>query len=229
MDVYNENVDYKVGHILWVRSQGNAFKCSTWTAGNVNDYLLLLDEMYFGCHARIFTNETAKVLWDGDKKSQLKQIMAVVNDNPNNVKMTDDMWITIGFRHESVETDIHQYYKDTAKILKQISEWGCVDTLKAKWEFFRGKEHGFHPHIHMMVKLKSVMYLTTFREKILKIKKLNKYLDVTNKKFVNIAQCLHPEHDMYMAGDKVEEKLENVSLDIDFRHKHNIPEFFEKK
>lgn len=114
--------------------------------------------------------------------------------------------------------------EEETRLIEKLSNIKYLDDAEGIFEY-HGKDGQYHPHIHILAKLK-MMNKTNF------VKAFHNKLDLP-KNFIDIKYSTSPDlyktRTDYIHGIKREEKQELLDLDAEFRKKHSLINAFKLK
>lgn len=205
--------DYKSAHLAWINST------KSFTPKYASDYRS--DISYFEVMKQIYndsicTQEIAKSFFISDKIwfQQSFKVSKEIDKEIDKLEPTaNSMWfVTVGFNHATWSI------KDCDKFITKVLEMEWVISAKANFELHR--TNGLHPHCHFAIETKepkSKILDKLFRP--LYAKKV-----IFSKNFIDIKPMMEYHHN-YIRMLKVEEKMECVDKDREWRKKNNIPDY----
>lgn len=204
--------DYKSQHIQWAREHRHTFIPYGMADVAGDNYVQLLHTMYFTGTFEGFTQEVARMLFEGDVAHYTS-----VRSLPT-LKHNKKWFVTLGFIKDN-----HSYDK-MIKLIRHVfkQQWVCEGSAVLE---FHG-ESGYRPHAHLLIEvLPSVKHKADLKDrlkKILKSKTFQGLLDTEKDANIDM-KVAENRHDAYIKGYKTSDKQEYVDKDIAYRILHNIP------
>lgn len=206
-------MDYKTAHIQWLTNTKNFVPKYPADYSRGVSYLETMISLY--ADPRI-PQEMARAMFVSDKNHYnncYKVIKEVDKLVEKLVPTPNDSWfVTVGFNHDTWNI------KDCDKFIRNVLEMDWVIRGKANFELFRS--NGEHPHCHFVIETKEPK--SRILEKLFRPLYAKKV--VFSKNFIDVKPMMDYHH-KYIMLDKIEEKMECVKKDIDFRKKNNIPDY----
>lgn len=138
------------------------------------------------------------------------------------------MFITLNY---SNDLSLNQIMVETSRIINLP----IISPSKVTYCYERFTKEGEHTHVHMLVELNKTgtVAMSKFLDDVYKKKSLKSLLKVDykfswakdfNKRCQSRAVCL-----AYIMGNKIDEKMENVGKDLEFRQNNNLEPFYIKE
>lgn len=219
---YVDNADYKSLHLNWIRShQSFVPEISVWRPSNHAYFgnIVAPEVTYLEVMTDVYLDERYTQEW---AFYNLRRDMEHHRNNTNALeKIMIDLgksyektyFVTVGFNHQTFNPKTFIAYVETVKSF----DW--IKVFKAKFEIYR--ENGEHPHCHM--KIETALPKSKIIEKLHRAK-FGKTL-ILKKEFIDVKPfCAY--HEMYLEGNKKEEKMKYVELDKVYRASHGIADMY---
>lgn len=216
-------------YLLWIKQQRDNYANSTfgcdWNAGHtIADFVFGTEDVgYYEImeslvRDRNCTDRQVQIFWDRDRE-YLRTIQTMskghqIITHPNKYFLT----ITCDKSKATPEKLLKFLY-----FLRDKCKW--VKTMKAVIENHRHNGIILHTHIILEVD-ESIKYASTVKDKLYALKPCTELIAGSN--FIDYLYY-HERHDKYIIGDKQEDKLPLVELDVKWRIENNIPHLIEKK
>lgn len=207
--------DYKAAHLAWISEQTKrGFIPKEYGDWKYN--IPYLEMMRFTYSQPNCTQQNAEWFYEADKLwfSEKTKISRDMDKKIQKLIPTPNgcWFITIGFNHQTWTVD------KCVKAIQKIINMDWVIRCKANFELFR--DNGEHPHCHFYIETREC------KSKILdKLWRPNYIKEIVLKRnFIDIKEA-GDQHQKYINLEKVDEKMECVKKDKEWRLSNNIPDF----
>lgn len=222
---FEDGVDYKGAHLRWLQTHKDFLPSpDVWkpTDGYLGSYKLP-DVTYLEVMQDIYSNDMYLQKWafidfkrDMLYHRQLQQVTIQMSNLVSKVDNIKGVWfVTIGFNHQTYTDKLMLGY------MEKLLTFDWVQDCLGKFEIYR--TNGMHPHVHM--KLETQLTKSKIIEKLMRCKNGSKL--ILKKEMIDV-KSFQPYHDKYLAGEKVEAKMDCVMKDADYREKNGIPHIFRR-
>lgn len=215
MELYDDNIDYKKKHLLWIAANPrfspktpfprviDGRPCNTYykymefmylpenLKYNKTAFYYLHDDFKFSRESRTINDEVATMFG-----------VAPINNNPK-------YFITWNFNDTNFNIPV------VVKNLERLINKNWIDNFDAVIEYYGTKDN--HPHIHAVIQVNQHKTWGRLKAKILQQPLSN----MIAPNFTDVKQY-RPIHDDYVDGDKVIKKQNNLEKDIIWRNERGL-------
>lgn len=207
--------DYKSLHLAWLKSHPQ-FVPKHQQVYSSEPYYEIIIEIYkhHACN-----QECARRLFAADMKwkKETDDIIRTLTKDAHKSDPLAPIFVTIGFNHQTWDIP------SCVKVIENITTLGWIGSIHAVFEYHR--ENGLHPHVHMLITPNEPITKSKTIEKIWAAKGLKKVC--LKKSFIDYKVACDYHH-KYINLEKIENKMEYVAKDIEWRSKNGIPENWKK-
>lgn len=225
MSKYNEKFDYVSAHLQWIRDHPKfeSKEHSVSHPGRINNFYLekssYIDVMteWYTTSKSPYLNKIAYLNYNDDIKwmEEAKKINLTLTKKDFE---TNASFVTIGFNHQ--EFTVLKAFELVKSVLNSDK---VLDGSFAVMENYR--ENGIHPHVHMKLYYSGKTYKSALIQTIYRSKNAKKL--ILSKNFIDVKD-FQSHHEDYLNGNKQENKMKYVEMDINWRKINKIPDLIYK-